>query len=70
MLLSTVRATIERYDLIKPGDKILVAVSGGADSVVLLEILCLLTQENRLELVIAQRTRNLLPLWEERKRSE
>jgi len=59
MLLSTVKATIERYDLIKPGDKILVAVSGGADSVVLLEILCLLTQENRLELVIAHLNHDL-----------
>jgi len=59
MLLSRVRATIERYDLIKPGDKILVAVSGGADSVVLLEILCLLTQENRLELVIAHLNHDL-----------
>lgn len=34
-----VRATISKYDMLKPNDKIMVAVSGGKDSVTLLHIL-------------------------------
>ncbi len=36
MLLSNVRKIIEEYDLVSSDEKILVAVSGGADSVALL----------------------------------
>jgi len=35
-LLAKVRGQIERYDLLHPGDRVLVALSGGADSVSLL----------------------------------
>jgi len=31
-----VRSTCERYDLLAPGDKVIVAVSGGADSTAML----------------------------------
>lgn len=34
-----IRATISKYDMLKPNDKIMVAVSGGKDSVTLLHIL-------------------------------
>lgn len=34
-----IRATISKYDMLKPNDKIMVAVSGGKDSVTLLYIL-------------------------------
>jgi tRNA(Ile)-lysidine synthase len=39
MLLAAVRRTIERQALCSPGSRILVALSGGADSVALLLIL-------------------------------
>lgn len=37
-----VRRTIERYELLKPGGKVVVAVSGGPDSLCLLHLLCAL----------------------------
>ncbi len=52
-LLRKVKKTIERYGLFVPGDRILVAVSGGVDSMVLLEVLCLLRQEYDLKLWVA-----------------
>jgi len=45
MVLSTVRKTIERYGLIDHGDRVLVAVSGGVDSIVLLDVLRVLSGE-------------------------
>lgn len=38
-LPSLVRKTIEKYDMLRPGDKVVVGVSGGADSVALLHAL-------------------------------
>lgn len=39
-MLSDLKLYIEKHDLCKPDDKLLVAVSGGIDSVVLLDLLC------------------------------
>lgn len=44
-IVNTVRDTILRHNLLKNGDAVLVALSGGADSVCLLDILCRLSAE-------------------------
>ena len=48
-----VKATIQRYALISPGDRVLVAVSGGPDSVALLHLLYDLREELELRLEVA-----------------
>jgi len=53
MLLEKVKETIERYAMLEQGERVLVAVSGGVDSVVLLDILCRLAAEYTLKLTIA-----------------
>lgn len=53
MLLSKVRKTIVRYGLLKKGDKILVACSGGADSTALLSALLELSGEHELRIAVA-----------------
>jgi tRNA(Ile)-lysidine synthase len=52
-LQERVRETIERYGLISSGDKILVAVSGGPDSVALLHLLLELRKELNVHLEVA-----------------
>ncbi|HOS70299.1 MAG TPA: ATP-binding protein, partial [Bacillota bacterium] len=37
--IENVRKTIEKYDMLKPGDKIVIGVSGGPDSLCLLHVL-------------------------------
>lgn len=39
MFLKAVRRTMDRYGMVRPGDRVLVAVSGGVDSIVLLHAL-------------------------------
>ena len=48
-----VRRTIERYDMLRPAERVLVAVSGGPDSVALLTVLHRLTPSMKLDLHVA-----------------
>jgi tRNA(Ile)-lysidine synthase len=48
-----VKNTLCRYSMIMPGDRVIVAVSGGPDSVCLLDILHELKDDFRLELIVA-----------------
>jgi len=52
MVLPKVKKIIEKYGMISPGDKVLVAVSGGPDSICLLHILDRLAKEMDLSLHI------------------
>ncbi|MBE0556578.1 MAG: tRNA lysidine(34) synthetase TilS, partial [Proteobacteria bacterium] len=52
-MLKTVRKTIERASMLTCGDHLLVAVSGGPDSVALLRALTLLSSEYQLRLTTA-----------------
>ena len=47
------RRTIARYDMLRPGERVLVAVSGGPDSTALLSVLCRLAPEMKLDLHVA-----------------
>jgi tRNA(Ile)-lysidine synthase len=53
MLLTKVKETIKKYSLLDPGDRVLVAVSGGPDSVCLLGVLRELANDLDLTLHIA-----------------
>ena len=48
--------TIKKYNLINNGDKIVVAVSGGPDSMCLLNVLKNIREKFNLELFVAQRS--------------
>lgn len=60
-IISKVRRTIAAYQMFDPGDKVIVAVSGGADSVCLLDILERLNAELHLQLVVAHLDHGLRP---------
>lgn len=52
-MLHKVRQTIQRFGMLNPGDHVIVAVSGGADSVALLQALTLLSPEYKLNVTVA-----------------
>lgn len=52
-ILKTVRKTVCRYNMLKPGDSVLVGLSGGADSTALLYLLLSLKQEFDLKIACA-----------------
>ncbi len=52
-IINTVKATILSHNLIKKGDAVLVALSGGADSVCMLDILCRLADELEIKVAAA-----------------
>jgi tRNA(Ile)-lysidine synthase len=56
-----IEKTILRYNMLENGDRILVAVSGGPDSVVLLDVLDRLKEHLSLELVVAHFDHRLRP---------
>jgi len=56
-----IEKTISRYNMLDDGDRILVAVSGGPDSVVLLDVLDRLKEALSLELVVAHFDHQLRP---------
>lgn len=56
-----VMATISRYEMVLPGDRLIVAVSGGPDSVCLLDILFVLGSELGTSLVMAHYDHGLRP---------
>ncbi|MBI5559835.1 MAG: tRNA lysidine(34) synthetase TilS, partial [Deltaproteobacteria bacterium] len=58
-MLEKVRGTIKKYGMLKKGDTVCVAVSGGVDSVVLLHLLSLLRDELSLSLVVCHLNHNL-----------
>lgn len=53
MLVEKVREAIDRWGLLSPGERVLVAVSGGADSLALLYALYWLRKEYQLQLTLA-----------------
>jgi tRNA(Ile)-lysidine synthase len=53
MLLTTIKETIRKYRMLSPGERVLVAVSGGPDSVCLLSVLQAVAKELVLTLHIA-----------------
>lgn len=59
--IKKVRHTIIKYNMIRGGDRVVVAVSGGPDSVCLLDILQELEDELRIELVVAHFDHGLRP---------
>jgi tRNA(Ile)-lysidine synthase len=53
MLLNKIKETIKRFHMLEPGDRVVIAVSGGPDSVCLLSVLHALSAELKLTLYIA-----------------
>ena len=61
MLLEKVRRTIDRYRLLDKGDRLIVGVSAGVDSMVLLHLLSAYRQEFDLSLIVAHVNHGLRP---------
>jgi tRNA(Ile)-lysidine synthase len=66
MLLDRVRKTIERYHLLDKGDRLIVGVSGGVDSMVLLHLLNACRQEFTLSLIVGHVNHGLRPMESEK----
>jgi tRNA(Ile)-lysidine synthase len=60
-MLEKIRRTIERYEMLRSGDRVVVAVSGGPDSVALLYALYELRDELRIELIAAHLDHKMRP---------
>ncbi|MFQ6089893.1 MAG: tRNA lysidine(34) synthetase TilS [Candidatus Bipolaricaulia bacterium] len=52
-MLNKVRETIARYRMLAPGERVLTAVSGGVDSIVLLHLFYELREELKINLIVA-----------------
>ena len=52
LLENVVRETIRKYQLLEKGEKVLLGVSGGADSVCLVDVLCGLAEELQISLMV------------------
>lgn len=61
MILHQVRRTIQRFNLFTSGEKVLIACSGGADSVCLLHVLTELKEELQIELYVGHFNHKLRP---------
>ena len=61
MLLEQVKRTIDRYHLLDKGDRLIVGVSAGVDSMVLLHLLNAYRQEFDLSLIVAHINHGLRP---------
>jgi tRNA(Ile)-lysidine synthase len=61
-MISQARKTISKYNIIRKVDRIVVAVSGGADSICLLDILAALSNELDLTLITAHFEHDFRPL--------
>jgi tRNA(Ile)-lysidine synthase len=61
MLLHRVKGTIDRYHLLNQGDRLIVGVSGGVDSMVLLHLLNTARQTFNLSLIVAHVNHGLRP---------
>jgi len=66
MLLDQVKRTIDRYHLLDKGDRVVVGVSGGVDSMVLLHLLNACRQEFDLSLIVAHVNHGLRPTESEK----
>jgi len=61
MLYRQVRETIDRYHLLERDDRVVVAVSGGVDSMVMLHLLSALRKDLNLSLIVAHVNHGLRP---------
>jgi tRNA(Ile)-lysidine synthase len=57
----SVRKTIAKYDMLQPGERVVVAVSGGADSMALLHALWEMRRDFRLHFIVAHLDHGLRP---------
>ncbi len=65
-LLQQVAEAIERHQLLNKGDRVVVGVSGGMDSMVLLHVLHAFRESLRLELIVAHVNHGLRPAESEK----